>query len=516
MNRTAVASLALLLTGAGGAFAQRPSVVRVPPKEEKPAATPSRTAMGDPPPRTSVVRVRQESSPSSPAAPLPSPTPLTPTYTPPSDAMLAPPTPLPPASPAAPHDPSPFGDTTYASRYVEPCFWFLGPRRNCGTVYLNTPYFWIDAELMIAQIKKWDTPVRVTTAPVTGDQPLGGLDSLGTQVIFDGSDQTKQPYGGGRFEIGGWCDECQYYGARAGFFFLARQGDGFVTAQNTNANPTGVIDPPGLYVPFTNATSNTLPPDAFAVAQTGFASGAVRIQSHSQMLGADGHFLCSTFRGWNFRVDGMVGFRYLALREAFSIDQQMRVFPNNAFRIPIPEFGAFVPVPVNIGVFDYFNTHNNFYGGDIGYRGRFERGSWSLDMTARIAMGLTHHTIRTDGLTSYMIAGIPPVLATGGRFVLPNANLGTFNNDAFSVVPQLGAAIGYQPCHWLRLSVGYDWLAWTRVVRPGDQIDTTIDPAAVLTRPEYNSQAIPTRPAVPFRQTDFWMQSVTVGVQFLF
>jgi len=66
----------------------------------------------------------------------------------------------------------------------------------------------------------------------------------------------------------------------------------------------------------------------------------------------------------------------------------------------------------------------------------------------------------------------------------------------------------------LRLSVGYNFLCWSSVVRPGDQIDRVIDVSQI---PNSGLNATPTgllRPAPLVRATDFWAQGITFGVEF--
>jgi hypothetical protein len=54
------------------------------------------------------------------------------------------------------------------------------------------------------------------------------------------------------------------------------------------------------------------------------------------------------------------------------------------------------------------------------------------------------------------------------------------------------------------------------VVRPGDQIDRAVDVTQI---PNFSGGAVtPTgvaRPGVPFKQTDFWAQGLTAGLQFV-
>ena len=60
--------------------------------------------------------------------------------------------------------------------------------------------------------------------------------------------------------------------------------------------------------------------------------------------------------------------------------------------------------------------------------------------------------------------------------------------------------------------VGYDYLYWARVVRPGNQVDSNINlsQSAIL-------GGTPNGPASPtplFSRSDFWAQGISLGLEF--
>ena len=74
---------------------------------------------------------------------------------------------------------------------------------------------------------------------------------------------------------------------------------------------------------------------------------------------------------------------------------------------------------------------------------------------------------------------------------------------AFMAVLVLPAiALGYYINPNVQFTVGYNLIFWSSVVRPGDQIDTTVDDLNVP----------PTRPTFDFNTTSFWIQSVNLGL----
>ena len=49
------------------------------------------------------------------------------------------------------------------------------------------------------------------------------------------------------------------------------------------------------------------------------------------------------------------------------------------------------------------------------------------------------------------------------------------------MVPEVGINLGFQLTNNLKIYGGYSFLYWTNIVRPGDQIDTTVNPNLVPT-----------------------------------
>jgi hypothetical protein len=355
----------------------------------------------------------------------------------------------------------------------------------------------------------------VTTGPANAAAP-GTLDDPQTTVLFDGQRLHDQPYMGGHFAGGGWFDECQYFGGELGYFFFAAQDRGFI------ASATGNPGTPGLFVPFFNPLTGVQ--DAFVVAASGNpngpVTGTVHITSRSDLQGGDGHFLFSFSRGMSFRCDALAGVRWLNLNEDLTIDENLRFITLSppGFDViagnPFP--GRQFLLASDIGIRDHFGTRNDFIGCDLGFKSHFVSNCWSIDLLTRLAVGGNHQVIRGDGFTGITFPGFPTQYDRSGRYIGP-ANSGVFGNDIFSVVPEVGLTIGWEPTHWCKFTLGYNWLYWTNVVRPGAQVDRVINPIGVPTRPEFQSNLYePRRPGVAFNETDIWLQFVTVGMQFTY
>jgi hypothetical protein len=112
--------------------------------------------------------------------------------------------------------------------------------------------------------------------------------------------------------------------------------------------------------------------------------------------------------------------------------------------------------------------------------------------------------------------GGTPVALRGGFLALPT-NIGHFSRDRFSFVPRVGVNFGYQVTQNLRAFVGYTFLYWTDVIRPGEQIDRVLN---LSQNPTFGHPGAalfgPARPEVLFKETDFWAQGINFCIEFRF
>ena len=69
--------------------------------------------------------------------------------------------------------------------------------------------------------------------------------------------------------------------------------------------------------------------------------------------------------------------------------------------------------------------------------------------------------------------------------------------------------LGAQLTPYLKVFIGYDFLFWSQVVRPGDQIDRNVN----LTQALGGALAGPAAPLPQFSGTSFWAQGVSAGVE---
>src|SRR5262249_3319579 len=201
-------------------------------------------------------------------------------------------------------------------------------------------------------------------------------------------------------------------------------------------------------------------------------------------------------------LDFITGFRWMHLNENLNVREDFTALPD-AIRNP--------GVAAASGtVTDHFGTVNNFYGWPFGFIAEQHCGRWSVDGVSKVALGVTNSQSNVYGSQNLVINGIP-VPSSGGLLAL-NSNSGIHSGSAFSVLPEVGINLGYQITPHLKLFVGYSFLYWSNVVRPGEQVDPRIDAAHI---PNFlNPPVAPTtnNPAPRFVRTDYWAQGINFGL----
>jgi hypothetical protein len=335
----------------------------------------------------------------------------------------------------------------------------------------------------------------VTTGPDRPDQ-RGILGQPETVILFGGEDVNNKDRSGGRFTLGIWMDNEHTAALEGNFFFLGQRtiGAGF--------DSTTI---PVLSRPFFNV--NTGQENALVVAAPDLLTGRVNIEAPSRLWGAEGNLRYNLSRSFQSRLDLVAGLRYLELKEGLQI-----VDASQALTDIYVDNQLIAPRNTLFTASDGFQTRNQFWGGQVGAVGKLQWGAWHVEGRAKVALGSTHQAVTIQG---YQIIQEPGQLAAawpGGLLALPT-NIGQHSNNRFAVVPEVGVNLGYLVADWWRVFVGYDFLVLSSVIRPGDQIDPNINVSFI---PNSHSNVPPStllRPAPTLRDTTFWAQGISIGME---
>jgi hypothetical protein len=367
----------------------------------------------------------------------------------------------------------------------EPC----GPD-ECG---------WVSAELLLWFAKSAPTPPLVTASPAgTARADAGVLGVPGTTTLFGGQNINGELRPGFRLRAGVWLDECRRCGLEGNFLFLG----------NNSENVTfGSLDGSAIVGrPFFNALTGR--PDAQLVSFPGVLSGTVNVDSSFNFfaggVGYRHNLCCSACVPTDcsgcmpgYRIDLIGGYVPVRLTEDLNITENLTALDGTTG----------VPRGTNIIVRDRFRTVNEFHGGQVGLAGEVRRGCCFVDWRTSVALGNLRREVTIGGDTTVAVPGQLPVVRPGGLLTQPS-NIGTYTSNVFAVLPEVSFNIGYELYPGLRLFAGYTFLYLNNVYRPGDQVDTTVNPTYLTGVPV----ADPARPAFLGRSSDFFVQGVSLGM----
>jgi hypothetical protein len=347
--------------------------------------------------------------------------------------------------------------------------------------------FWVQADYLLWFTKNARVPTLLTQGQTTSPTP-GALGAAGTTVLY-GGDVDFKDRSGTRITAGIPFGPNNAFGVEAGYMFLTARSVG--TTLNSPGDPV-------LARPFFNVLTNS--EDSSLVTYPGAVSGTVNIRSSSLFQSAESNFTTVVWQHDKNSVTLLGGFRYLNLREDLTITETTTA-----------QAGAQLFDGKNIDVADQFSTTNNFYGGQLGVRSELHFEAFELDLIGKIALGDSHEVSVVAGRTVANTA--IPINAAAGLLAL-SSNSGTFVRNAFAVVPEVGANLGYKITERVSLFAGYTFIYWSDVARPGDQIDRSLNPNLIPTSSTYGMPGGPSRPAAGIQRTDFYAHGLNLGVTF--
>ncbi len=307
-------------------------------------------------------------------------------------------------------------------------------------------------------------------------------------------------FSGGRLSLGYFIGDCQTCGVESNFMLLFRRA---LRLRIDSASFLGR----SFFNTFTNQD------DAFVVGFPGVASGTVNVVTSSETWGTELNLWKNVVNEpitEQFRFDVLVGFRYLDLNEDVSITSATHFNPNLA--ATNPNAAAFAGNVVSAA--DLFGTDNQFFGGQVGFSSKLYGTFGILDLRAKLAIGDNHESLNTRGAQVRTLANGASFSSVGGVLV-QRSNLGFFTQEQFAVVPELSANWILAFTKNIDINLGYTFIFMSRAIRPGNNIDPAVDPAQIAnftgTR---GAPSDPTRPGVPFLQTNYYAHGLSFGVTF--
>jgi hypothetical protein len=363
---------------------------------------------------------------------------------------------------------------------------------------LPRSHAWLRGEFLLWNISGQHTPPLVTgeNAPIRAPDAAGTLPL--SPILAGDNDMFDSVRSGGRFAMGFWLPRRSCWGFDGSVFMLGRRSNSFQANSDSNGNP--VLARPFFQPAFGGVAAGEA---AELVAFPGLLAGGVSIDSSTRLWGVDANLrrkLCCGPRWW---LDGFVGYRHIDLSDTIDINESLTVIA------PGQERRGFL-------VNDHFATRNSFNGIQAGFEGELKiLRRWFIAGNIKLGVGNMHELLNIDGSTAFLIPGQATQFGRGGLFALAS-NIGRHENNEFAFAPEVGLKIGFDiNDHW-RVYAGYNLLYLSRVARAGEQIDRVVNFVGMAPEPgNLNPPVVsPARPAVLFRQSDFWAQGGQFGVEY--
>lgn len=351
---------------------------------------------------------------------------------------------------------------------------------------------WMSLDYTMAWTPNVALPPLVT-ANMFGPPVLGDPNTV---TLLGGRPASRGDFEGMRIVLGSWGTGNPLYGSELAYHFLGSKtvrsviGGGGVGGEALLGRPllnarTGQED----YVPI----SHRLMLGELEVGQT------LRVQ------GWEVAWLCELYANEVVRVSALAGYRYFMANDGLRLEQRSEF-------AGVSEFG--LNSTFRSSSADQIDADNRFHGGTLGLRTQFDYRGFFAQVDTKVSLGRATEVVKISGQTvgtTDSAAGHAERYFPGAVFGQPT-DTGRSVRNLFAVLPEANVRVGYQFTDSARVVVGYTFTYLSDAVRAGDQLDrvvdlsqTTGDPLALV------SPAA--RPRVPFARSDFWVQGVTLGLE---
>jgi hypothetical protein len=366
------------------------------------------------------------------------------------------------------------------------------PRRRM----FRPAHYWVTAESLLWFGKGRTTPVLVTTSPQgTPQSQAGVLGESGTDILFGGGNVGDGLAAGARLDFGFWLDPCETLGVGAKVWGLqGAEESGMFTAANGD---------PILARPFYNVVLDQ--EDSLLISFPGLLDdGEIDVASTSDIIATEAYLRASIMSGRGYNLDLLGGYHFVRLDDSLLVETSAV----NA------DPGGLVPVGTLFDTMDVFDARNEFHGGQVGATGEIRYDCWTLSGLAKVSFGNMHQVVNINGSNSVTTPGNDPVTTDGGLLAQPtnmSSTVGPHSRDETAIIPEVGFNVTYKWREHLRLTAGYSAIYWTNVVLAGDQIDRNINTNQMGGNPLIG----PPLPEFAFRDTDYWLHGISLGVTWI-
>ena len=343
---------------------------------------------------------------------------------------------------------------------------------------------WGAVDYLMGWSKGRNVPALVTTSDAS-DEGVAGASS--TSVLMGNERVGLGTGSGGRVDFGAWLGGMTEVGLGMRFYGFSADGGDFQAVSDGSQV---------LALPFYNTRLDQ--EDARLVATgPGVAAGEVSISNSTNILQAESYLRIPMTEGHGWRFDLVGGYHYSRVEDRLTLD---------AFSEDLD--GSFLLGAGNTRrITDVFDATNDFHGGSLGLLGQIHRDRMVFSMLGKISGGNMHQKVRIEGRQENTSpAGSNDVFGSG-TFAL-NTNTGRYERDVTAVIPEAQFTFTFLWRENVSLNLGYAFSYWSDVVTATDSIDRNVNSSQFQDNPLFGSGD----PQFTLRDTDFWVQGMTIGI----
>lgn len=289
-------------------------------------------------------------------------------------------------------------------------------------------------------------------------------------------------------------DRCAH--AEFVFFWLPQQDNRRSVISTPDGNPA-------ILLPFRTsiAAAGIGPAGSYSAAVSGNVNGdrfpgAASVYTATQWWGGELNYSGPFYASDCFGFEGLFGFRYMGMQDLAEISAS--------------GFGA------GVNTYDQFKTTNHFYGGQAGVRLLWFDDRWAFKFEGKVGLGDTQSNLAVRGENGTP-PGFPGTRGIGG-FYTSSTNVGNSSTDKFGAIVDLNTSIRFALTSSCGVSVGYNFLYWSGVLRAAEQVSGSLNPTY---HPILNALSgagqVGAREPVQLRDvSDIWAHGINFGLDFRF
>jgi hypothetical protein len=353
---------------------------------------------------------------------------------------------------------------------------------------MNGPRAWVNAEYLLWWTTPMHSPGLMQTVPSA--QALSAFGSSSplppgaAMQVFPGSSSVNfGAFSGARISTGMNFDG---FGIDGSVFYLPQK-----TSSATLFNDGTPYSIAESYI-----RAGTGAPITLLASLAGQATGGISSSITSRLWGADANVRLPFFNLFTDSTDALLGFRYLNLQDSLGVNFHSNLANGTALQIQ-----------------DAVETHNNFYGGQVGLNGKInglERGL-GLDFTGKLALGGVQQTALLSGSNTISVPGLPPSTMPGGLFT-SGLNQGSYSRDKFAMLYEQNINLTYNFNSWSQIYIGYSIIWVSSVMRAGEAINPVVNDAILRFVAIAPANNLPQQ-TFQWKANDFWAQGITFGLR---